>query len=143
MGAGKLGFPVRLGNEVRFSARGFHQGTFRAEVFTDPASVPSPGGLLVTSYTTRFTPFNSLIMRVAVMAARSEARPRAGRAGLLDAAAGPEDVLLGEHRPHNLQPDGQTFDKTARHGGRRLAGKVERPCQRRPIEPLGEARGVG
>src|SRR6185312_2260817 len=28
MGAGKLGFPVWLGNEVRFSARGFHRNTF-------------------------------------------------------------------------------------------------------------------
>ena len=28
MGAGKLGFPGRLGHEVRFSARGFHRNTF-------------------------------------------------------------------------------------------------------------------
>jgi hypothetical protein len=28
MGAGKLGFPGRLGHEVRFSARGFHRNAF-------------------------------------------------------------------------------------------------------------------
>lgn len=40
MGAGKLGFLDRLGNEIRFSARGFHQDTFRTESFNNPASVP-------------------------------------------------------------------------------------------------------
>jgi hypothetical protein len=31
MGAGKLAFPGRLGNEVRFSARGFHRSTFHSQ----------------------------------------------------------------------------------------------------------------
>src|SRR5438552_11903575 len=102
-----------------------------------------PGGLVVMSCTTRFTPSTSLMIRVAAMAARSKARACTGSAGLLDAATGPEDVLLREHRPHDLQPDRQTLDKTARHRGRGLAREIERPRQRRPVEPLGEARDVG
>src|SRR3954471_9236808 len=75
--------------------------------------------------------------------ALAKARPRTGSAGLLDAAARPKNVWLGEHRPHDLQPDRQTFDKAAGHRGRRLTREVERPCQWRPIEPLGKARSVG
>jgi hypothetical protein len=42
MGAGKLGFLGRPGNEIRFLARGFHQDTFRTESFFrnfNPASM--------------------------------------------------------------------------------------------------------
>ena len=52
-------------------------------------------------------------------------------------------IRLGKHRPHDLQADRQPLDKSARHRGCGLAGEVERPCQRRPVEPLREARGVG
>jgi hypothetical protein len=69
--------------------------------------------------------------------------PRADGTSLLDTAAGSEDLLLAEHGSHDLQPGGQTFDKSARYRGRRLTGEVERPSQWRPIEPLGEVRCVG
>src|SRR5258705_2826623 len=76
-----------------------------------------PGG---SSYTTRFTPFNSLIIRVAGMAACSKAWPRTGGAGLLDAPARPEHVLLGDHRPPDRQTDRQTPNKSAMNRGLRL-----------------------
>src|SRR5438445_11778844 len=67
-----------------------------------------PGGLVVMSCTTRFTPSTSLMIRVAAMAARSKTRPRTGGAGLLDAATCPEDRLLPGPRAADPQPGRQT-----------------------------------